>query len=369
LIRQACFECGMIDFLSSDHLILLHDAEASILHHNGSFHHQDIVTVCDFGCTETTVCSFRVVGSTIIPFGPHGKIDIGSISLENIILEDIYIQYGTQLVEWSQKMPKLQSRILEKIKSSKQSYSPIHQKDCVIKVLGQDMILSSHSEIKQWFAEYERIVYPLEKYLERVSKQSLGHSNSLVFTGGIFQSKYISEYLSEYFENQKIRVIAKDANMSTMNGAAYLGLHQSMIRQRVYRYSYGTQFSKLFDPATDNPNVYRWGTTPNQYIASYLPFTVANTPIPPDQVFEQIVCPANDTQTEFPFGLYYAVDQSNRIENAKELITITVSIPPQYRHMGRRNRFRVLMNFKITEIKFSVIHVPSGEKHDSVVVL
>ena len=126
---------------------------------------------------------------------------------------------------------------------------------------------------------------------------------------------------------------------------------------------------KIFDPKIDDPTAYRWGSPPNEFIAAFLPFTKAGTPIPSEKVFEQIVCPANDHQTEFPFGLYYSMLSCPVLADCIELVTLTVAIPDTYRHLGRENRFRILMVFGITEIKFSVVHTQSGETHESVVVL
>jgi hypothetical protein len=270
---------------------------------------------------------------------------------------------------WFQSMPKLLHRLLEKANQAKQFYHMNWSESNLCMRLGGEYVeILSAMELDDWFREYEKIVYAIEKYLQRIMTMSGKQCISFIVTGGFGRSEHLLRCLKRYFGTQ-VQIIIEQPHLSVMKGASILGLNQSMIRQRVYRYSYGTQFSKLFDPMTDNPKAYRWGTKPNEYIASYLPFTIAGCPIPADQQYEQIVCPANDTQTEFPFGLYYALDQSQDIEAAKELITITVSIPKEFQAMGRRNRFRILMNFQLTEIKFSVIHVPSGETHHSIVVL
>jgi hypothetical protein len=362
----------MIDYPSSDQLILLHDSESSFIyhqHHGLRFQDSSIVTVCDFGCLQTTLCSFRVSNSNPIPFGPNGKIDLGSSSLEPIIVDSLIERYGSVMDAWFQTMPKLLQRILQKSNQFKQCYHLSSSATSLsMRLQGQDIQVLSMAELDDWFREYEKIVYAIEKYLQRIMILSGKQRIIFIVSGGFGRSEYLLGCLRRHFGTQ-IQILTDEPHLSVLKGACILGLNQSMIRQRVYRYSYGTQFSKLFDPRTDNPKAYRWGSKPNEYIASYLPFTIAGCPIPVDQQFEQIVCPANDTQTEFPFGLYYALDQSQDIDAARELITITVSIPEEYRSMGRRNRFRILMNFQLTEIKFSVIHVPSGETHNSIVVL
>jgi hypothetical protein len=192
---------------------------------------------------------------------------------------------------------------------------------------------------------------------------------SLVVVGGFAKSGLLIKSLTKALGDERSIILPKDPSKSVLEGLSSLGLRPNRILDRVSRFSYGTQFSKIFDPAVDDPKAYRWGQAPNQFIASFLPFTTAGKPISPDKVFEQIVCPANDHQSEFPFGLYYSMESNPKLSACTELITLTVAIPENWRHLGRENRFRILMCFGITEIKFSVIHTQSSESHESIVTL
>lgn len=191
---------------------------------------------------------------------------------------------------------------------------------------------------------------------------------SLMLVGGFSKSQVFIKAVAERFSLLTCQ-IPKEPSKAILDGMIRLAKEPNGIQSRMSRFSYGTQFSKKFDPLVDDLTAYRWGTAPTQFIASFLPFTQAGKAIPKDRVFEQIVCPANDHQTEFPFGLYYSQETSPNLKACTELITLTVGIPEAFRHLGRENRFRILMSFGITEIKFSVIHTQSDESHESTVVL
>ena len=179
----------------------------------------------------------------------------------------------------------------------------------------------------------------------------------------------LTKMLGDIVGEDKTVILPKNPVTVVLEGLLSLGISPKRITDRVSRFSYGTQFSKIFDPKVDDPKAYRWGLPPNQFIASFLPFTTAGKPISPDKVFEQVVCPANDHQSEFPFGLYYSMESNPKLSACTELITLTVAIPESWRHLGRENRFRILMCFGITEIKFSVIHTQSNQTHESIVTL
>jgi hypothetical protein len=185
--------------------------------------------------------------------------------------------------------------------------------------------------------------------------------------GGIARSTYLIEQIKSLLDNYNVQIIVNEPSFTIIRGATTLGLNQQLIRDRVYQYSYGTQFSKPYDPKVDDPQAHRWGTPPNEYIAAFLPFTSPGEVITEDQVFEQLVCPANDEQTAFPFGLYYSLGSATLISRCFELTTIVVGIPPAYQNLGKENRFKILMNFRLTEIKFTVIHMQSGEIHETLV--
>lgn len=189
----------------------------------------------------------------------------------------------------------------------------------------------------------------------------------IVVLGGFARSQHFIKHLTEKFDG--LITVPSHPSKTLLDGLSTLGTKPNAIRDRVSRFSYGTQFSKLFDAKVDDPDAYRWGQPPTQFIAAFLPFTTAGKAIPPDRVFEQVVCPANDHQTEFPFGLYYSMETNPKLSDCLELITLTVAIPEAYRSLGRENRFRILMTFGRTEIMFRVVHSQSSEAHESIVVL
>lgn len=214
----------------------------------------------------------------------------------------------------------------------------------------------------------EGILTTVEKHMEKYG----GKPNmKFISVGGFSKSQHFSKKMGEKMAllGYESVLFPREPSRAILDGMTMLATKPYGIRDRASRFSYGTQFSKIFDAKTDDPTAYRWGSPPNQFIASFLPFTQAGKYIPPDRVFEQIVCPANDHQTEFPFGLYYSMEQNPKLSACTELITLTVAIPEAYRHLGRENRFRILMTFGITEIKFSVIHTQSSERHETIVVL
>ena len=211
------------------------------------------------------------------------------------------------------------------------------------------------------YSVIEGITDGLEEHLRTFTQKM-----KIVAIGGFVRSNYLVKRLQEKFIGIHI---AREPSKCVLDGMTILGTKADAITDRASRFSYGTQFSKVFDPAVDDPAAYRWGQPPSQFIAAFLPFTTAGKYIPPDKVFEQIVCPANDHQTEFPFGLYYSMEVNPKLAACTELVTLTVAIPDAWRHLGRENRFRILMLFDTTEIKFSVIHTQSNESHESVVVL
>ena len=219
----------------------------------------------------------------------------------------------------------------------------------------------------------DQIVEGVKNHLNSIyssmNQSSLPYNMKMVVAGGHARSHALTKGLVTLVSKPENLILPRQPSKSILHGLVYLSITPNAIRERASRFSYGTQFSKLYDPKTDDPTAYKWGSHPNQFIASFLPFTKAGTPIPSEKVFEQIVCPANDHQTEFPFGLYYSYLPSPKLKECVELVTLTVAIPEGYRYLGKENRFRILMEFGVTEIKFSVVHTQSGEIHESVVVL
>jgi hypothetical protein len=196
----------------------------------------------------------------------------------------------------------------------------------------------------------DEIANGVENHLKSVlSTPGLSESNmKVIAVGGHARSNALTKKLSSLLTNCDNFIVPRQPSKTILQGLTYIAITPDAILDRSYRISYGTQFSKLYDPKTDDPNSYKWGSPPNQFIASFLPFTKAGVPTPPDKVFEQIVCPANDHQTEFPFGLYFSLLASPKLKECEELITLTVAIPAGYRELGRENRFRILMEFGMT---------------------
>ena len=52
------------------------------------------------------------------------------------------------------------------------------------------------------------------------------------------------------------------------------------------------------------------------------------------------------------------------MKNCAELTTIILKVPPEYQKLGRLNRFKIMMTFSVTEIRFSVLHSQSGMKQE-----
>ena len=219
----------------------------------------------------------------------------------------------------------------------------------------------------------DEIADGVENHLKTILSSTPGLSEAsmkVIVVGGHARSNALTKKLLSLLEGGADNfIVPRQPSNAILQGLTYLAITPDAIRDRSHRISYGTQFSKLYDPKTDDANAYKWGSPPNQFIASFLPFTKAGISTPPDKVFEQIVCPANDHQTEFPFGLYYSLLSNPKLKECVELVTLTVAIPLGYRELGRENRFRILMEFGVTEVKFSVVHTQSGEVHESVVVL
>ena len=379
ILRQACFECGLIQVSESDQLILCTEPEAVLLlnqHLGLELRQSEVVVVCDIGGSCTQLSAFKSLsGSKSIPFGPNGTVQNGSATIDETLIDDLKNRVGINVFrEWCCKMPKFLSRVNSKFETLKKTFSEdLEYLNGSIRIPvceNEDVELFTHKQVQELFQDYtSTLMISINEYLQELERLNNHAHVKFIAVGGFAQSAYLLGMLQDLFQDRNISLIVQNPGAAIMQGAAILGSYQSLIRKRVYRYSYGTQFSKLFDPKTDDVNAYRWGQPPTEYIASFLPFTTAGKPIPEDQVFEQVVCPANDHQTEFPFGLYYSLDQSSNMSNCSELITITVAIPPAYRSLGKANRFRILMNFHLTEIKFSVIHLQSGQQHDSVVIL
>jgi hypothetical protein len=321
--------------------------------------------VCDFGYSESTLSTYQYYSENdYIKYGPNGRISIGSGSLENKLIPCFLRRYYEQ-----KDQPRLMERLYEKINQAKYSFGKQNQElQGTLNIKRKKETLYTKSDICDWFQEYSRILYSIDQFMKKTIKNSK-ETLTLVCYGGICRSMFIQNLIKEYFQSTIVKVIIHDPYKAIVKGASFLGAEKQRIEHRIYRYSYGTQFSKPFDPEKDDPNVFRWGKKPNQFIASYLPFTIPHQPIPKDKLYEQMVCPANDQQYEFPFGLYYSKDESNNMQFCRELIKIIVEVPEGYRHLGRQNRFRILMNFQLTEIQFSVLHLQSGKQHDSIVVL
>ncbi|KAJ3301384.1 hypothetical protein HDV03_000986 [Kappamyces sp. JEL0829] len=373
LIRMACFESGITDVASSDTLILVYEDDAALmsLRASGEVDLQagDLVTLCDCGGERTTMTTFRVLpgGHSYLPMGKPTIVECGSESIDQELLARFQSHIGNEVFDdWVKQVPLLATRIFSQFKVLKQFFSLKKQPESSkkIRVLNNDVVLFTTSEAREIMNDVvDLILQGIDDHL----KPFESHKMKVVVVGGFARNHFFSRRLVDSYG--ALLTIPREPSKAVLDGMQLLGTKPNAIRDRVSRFSYGTQFSKIFDARTDDPTAYRWGQPPNQFIAAFLPFTQAGKYIPPDKVFEQIVCPANDHQTEFPFGLYYSMEQNPKLAGCTELITLTVAIPPAWRHLGRENRFRILMRFGITEIKFSVIHTQSNETHESVVVL
>jgi molecular chaperone DnaK (HSP70) len=135
LMRQACFEAGIVHIASSDTLILLMEPEAALigLQESGELDLNvgEFVTVLDCGGDRTTVSTFKILpGPAYMPQGKVKVIDVGSETIDEELFGRFLAHVGAGVFEeWVQQVPQLVSRILSQFKVLKQYFSLRKQND------------------------------------------------------------------------------------------------------------------------------------------------------------------------------------------------------------------------------------------------
>ena len=289
-LRTAFFKAQLIKTIDSHRLILCPSPEAQLLDYQKkvpTLNLNGILTVhINFDTRFTSIVGTTIFKNLKQKIIMNDRIENGSNMVNDMIISEFKSKHSLLYDEWERNIPNFCLNLSQRMEQLKSDYSQELTQDCFIKVL----IDEKPTTIQLYSAERGRLA--MQKYHDTVYEflEDCFENLALIAPNDhlhLFMSGYNSFPLTRIIpESVKIKMI--DCTDSTLNGCCILGLDQSLIQNRVCRYSYGTQYSKLFDPEKDDPNQFKWGIEPNQYIAAYLPFTTAGKPIPSNQIFEQM---------------------------------------------------------------------------------
>ena len=282
----------LIKTIESPRLILCSNVEATLIDYQSKENTQSYngfhIAHIDFDSRFTTVVCTQVFKNLKQKVILSEKFEFGYRMIDFILLQQFMDKHSSDFARWEREIPNFNLNLQQKIDQMKAEYNENYFKHTFVKVLIGDrptvVLFFTADQAKLAINKYmESIKRRLDDCSERIAIGTEDESLAIFLQGDVLNCNNL-KILDLLPSNSKL-ILAQDA---VLNGLAHLGQNQNLIQSRVCRYSYGTQYSKLFDPKTDDPNQFKWGIAPNQYVAAYLPFTTAGKQIPPHQVFEQL---------------------------------------------------------------------------------
>ena len=289
LVRTACLNVQMITTMGSGQLIFCPVPEAELICYQRfsptEISNGFLAVHINVGTRYTTICCNQIFTNLKLKNLLNTSCNLGTDRINNNLIESFKARYKSNYDQWEQNIPEFTNTLAQKIQRLKEGTIGIT--DTYIKVLIDESPQSvvcftadeSNNAIKCYEINLQKLI---ESQLEQIVSLNPNEAFKVFLQG---ETRFINLVTSILPTNFQPLVLGQD---SVLSGLTALGLDQHLIQKRLYRYSYGTQFSKLFDPVRDDHDQYKWGMAPNQYIAAYLPFTTAGKPIPADQIFEQL---------------------------------------------------------------------------------
>ena len=289
LMRTAFLNAEMITTMGSAQLIFCPVTEAEVICYQ-RFSPTEIsngfqALHINIGTRYTTICCNQIFTNLKLKNLLNTSCNLGTDCINDNLIESFKARHKNNYNYWEQKIPDFTNTLTQKIHRLKEGAVGIT--DTYIKVLIDESPKSVvcftadefNSAVKCYEVNLQKLI---ESQLEQLVSSNPNEAFKVFLQG---ETRFINLVKSMLPTNFQPLDLGQD---SVLSGLTALGLDQHLIQKRLYRYSYGTQFSKLFDPVRDDHDQYKWGMAPNQYIAAYLPFTTAGKPIPADQIFEQL---------------------------------------------------------------------------------
>ncbi|KAJ3273570.1 Heat shock 70 kDa protein 12A [Terramyces sp. JEL0728] len=388
--RQACFDCGMIDSLSSQKLLLCYEPQAAsiFIYKNAPLKNDDeVIVTLDIGGGTTDITSHRVVGKNrdhneVLP--PVGAL-AGSSHIDDNFLEFVRQWVGpTTFDTVTQRNSQLRLKLVNNFAQFKLSLSSSDfQNDYAAGTidLPAALIQQIHPQFRQAIANrqmqlgnpdilaisaYEmatffdsvinQIVETLTQYIEQLIKIGAKPSQLLI-VGGLAGSKYLTEVIRKIFE-QKYSVtitVPADPGAAILKGAVDFGINPGTVSKRIWQHSFLLLYSKEFFPeqAPAPPNRRIFQSNGKWYHEEYHPYTTTGQEMPLNHVVSCNVSAPNDQCKLVRFELYSI---QNASEQPKKVISCHISVPREYVKPGHLNSFRVELVFHPTEVILQVYH-------------
>lgn len=177
VVRQACFECGMIEIPSCDTLVLCVEPEAALMsmRERGELVLKvgDKVTVCDSGGTRTVLTTFKVVpGPSYCMLGKPKILGVGSEKIDKELFKRFKHRIGSEVFdEWIKQLPQLASRIFTQLRVMKLFFTSkkLTEQSKKIRILQVGSFTSNFYRMMWCYLPPTRplrfLIQPLKRYL------------------------------------------------------------------------------------------------------------------------------------------------------------------------------------------------------------